>query len=1212
MKKLLLFCTAVCLVFSLSAQMKVQGVPLADIHKVQAQIKKAANEGTFTFDDIKNWSGEGQNEAAFAIQWNTGKESETTAMVFGYRWDGTATAADMLDAIVKNNPRLYYMSQGGTAYGTTVGGFGWDYDDDGDIALMLDGTRIESETRFFNGTSNNFDKYTAADEDDYWASGWYSGYWSLWQKASADASWGYASTGITGMKLTNGGWVGFNFAAGMSTQSWMPLESAPALIPEDAETKIIYNNVCYTLTAWGNTKKVSVSAPFEGTGITYASDITIPATFTYKENEYTVTGVDDEAFKGSAVTSVSLPSTVSKIGISAFEDCASLTSFTLPAAVKKIGNATFKASGLTTMNIPASVTTIGEGAFEGCASLATITLNEGLTQIGDNAFAETAISSLTLPASVTTIGQVAFFACAALENVTFADGLATIGDGAFSYCAITELELPVSLTSIGVSAFEGCPLTSIKSITITPATCGDGAFDETTTATATVTVPFGYIDLYKTKAVWKDFVNFAEQTMPVHVGDRFTKDGIAYIVTALGDESNEVKVTYHDTQNTVANSNKAEYTGDIEVPAVVNFQGLDLKVTALADSAFLGATALTSVVLPEGLTHSGARAFYNCSAMTSVDIPSTLTHFDLYSFYNCKALTNIVIPEGTTEIPNYMLYSNEKLETLNLPSTIETIGTYAFSYCKTLESVVLPESITEIGANTFTSCSKLTSATLPSQLTAIPNYMFSNCAALPEISIPETVTSIGTYAFNGCTVLASISLPQNLQSIGQNAFASCKALTEITIPESVTTVGNALFSGCTNLKKAILPENSGITALGTNFFNACSSLTDITFPSTLTTVGNNAFQKCTSLSQIAFPETLTSLGSYVFNGCTALKSVSGLANVAEVPNYGFQNCTMLESADFGKHVTRLGTYAFQNCGALKSADFGTEITYIGMYALDGCTQVTDFQIGDAVTGIYAYAFRNVGFNEFVLPPTLTSFTGAYVFNGVTDAHVYSALENPKAANANTFTISTGVYAPVTVLSGTASKYTSLTGWKSATISEPEIEQVEIADSEIEFGEKTVTVTATPELAYAEALPESFAKYNDSYYLKSASKISVEFAIDGGGSSVARRAEAEPQSVEGTYQDGQIVAESPELQGETAYKYRVVVTDANGTETASDWQKFTTEGTITAVTDIKAESEAVETIYYNAQGMQSSTPFRGINIVVTTHADGSKSTSKVVK
>ena len=62
-------------------------------------------DGDFTFDMITNWTGEGENEAALVIQWNDDREKN--ALVFGYRWDGMATGADMIRAVVANNPRLY-------------------------------------------------------------------------------------------------------------------------------------------------------------------------------------------------------------------------------------------------------------------------------------------------------------------------------------------------------------------------------------------------------------------------------------------------------------------------------------------------------------------------------------------------------------------------------------------------------------------------------------------------------------------------------------------------------------------------------------------------------------------------------------------------------------------------------------------------------------------------------------------------------------------------------------------------------------------------------------------------------------------------------------------------------------------------------------------------------------------------------------------------
>jgi len=49
-----------------------------------------------------------------------------------------------------------------------------------------------------------------------------------------------------------------------------------------------------------------------------------------------------------------------------------------------------------------------------------------------------------------------------------------------------------------------------------------------------------------------------------------------------------------------------------------------------------------------------------------------------------------------------------------------------------------------------------------------------------------------------------------------------------------------------------------------------------------------------------------------------------------------------------------------------------------------------------------------------------------------------------------------------------------------------------------------------------------------------------------------------------------------------------------------------------VENIANHGEVVEQMYYNVQGMQSETPFSGINIVVTRYSDGTTTTTKVVR
>ena len=71
-----------------------------------------------------------------------------------------------------------------------------------------------------------------------------------------------------------------------------------------------------------------------------------------------VTAIADNAFSsGSAMTSITLPSTLTSIGEEAFELCSGLTSIEIPNGVTSIGaSAFYSCSKITSMKIPNSVT----------------------------------------------------------------------------------------------------------------------------------------------------------------------------------------------------------------------------------------------------------------------------------------------------------------------------------------------------------------------------------------------------------------------------------------------------------------------------------------------------------------------------------------------------------------------------------------------------------------------------------------------------------------------------------------------------------------------------------------------------------------------------------------------------------------------------------------------------------------------------------------
>ena len=263
-------------------------------------------------------------------------------------------------------------------------------------------------------------------------------------------------------------------------------------------------------------------------GKSYEGDIVIPKKVEFGCNEFTVTGIGDDAFYNCiGLTSVTLPNSLTTIGNSSFHGCMNLYSFIIPEGVTKLGNNSFEeCTNLLSITIPKSITSIGSNAFTS-TNLVSIVVEEGNTVYDSrdncNAIIEKETNTLisgckntTIPLSVTSIGREAFS-----------------GRG-----SLTSIKIPNSVTRIDGCAFFGCQ--GLISVTVqckTPIAISDNTFLYDCNSNATLYVPVGSKSAYEAAICWQDFKEIIEKE------DAFFVDNAVYLNDALAQQGGKTTLS---------------------------------------------------------------------------------------------------------------------------------------------------------------------------------------------------------------------------------------------------------------------------------------------------------------------------------------------------------------------------------------------------------------------------------------------------------------------------------------------------------------------------------------------------------------------------------------------------------------------------------------------------------------------------------------------
>lgn len=310
-------------------------------------------------------------------------------------------------------------------------------------------------------------------------------------------------------------------------------------------------------------------------------DIVIPETVRYDGTDYTVTTVNGYAFSGNQITSISLPNTVSIMGVACFESCSSLKSAVLPSGLTSLGKSCFRdCRNLVSVNISKGVTTLGDYCFAGCTSLPSVDLPDGIKELGNGCFSScSSLTSVVLPGSLRTMGYCCFLDCSKLKEVTFFGGtISVLPQESFYNCkSLESIVIPEGVKEIGYHCFYNC------------------------TGLASITLPEG-ITVLEDECFW-ECTSLSSITLP----------------------------------NSITDIGKDCFFGCTGLESVTLPEG----ITVLPKGCFDSCSSLVSVNLPSSILSLGNSCFFGCTSLNSIKLPRSLNNIGDICFMGCSNLSDV-------------------------------------------------------------------------------------------------------------------------------------------------------------------------------------------------------------------------------------------------------------------------------------------------------------------------------------------------------------------------------------------------------------------------------------------------------------------------------------------------------------------------------------------------------------------------------------------
>lgn len=654
---------------------------------------------------------------------------------------------------------------------------------------------------------------------------------------------------------------------------------------------------------------------------TLDGDIVIPSSICENDNEYIVTEIEDWAFNGAMVNSVTIPGSVNRIGAYAFNNCQCMTSVNIPNSVREIGeNAFAYCYLLDSIRIPQNITTIKPYTFYNCRRLQKVIIPSSITTIENHAFYDCwSLISLNIPNSVTSIASDAFYHVpniiyygtatgspwGASNKNAVVDGWLIFTDSTktnISRCSLAadSVVIPNSVTTISDRAFVNCYHLSSLTIPSHVSTIGTNAFylvahviyeGSATGAPWGARSLNGYVEgdfVYNDVSKTKILACFSKCTGDVVIPESVTSIG-EFAFTECS------KITSITIPDNVLSIERLAFGGCRRLHHAYIGKG----ITEIKEQTFSGCRTLNYVSLPDGITKCGDRAFYNCwleSFIISAKNPPIITSTLSFYFGGTNSWRTLYVPQSSLYDYRTSIWKRDFPNIEAIPDSVLYSGACgAYSLWE-----ITTDSILYIrGRGYMTDYSTLPpwhshrdlikEVRISDEILSIGDKAFYQCSEIKSIDMPNTIKQIGNSAFHGCSSLSSISIPKRLTNICDSAFYDCSALSKVNVPDLYTwcKISFASYSAnplsyahhlyLDNIEITSVEIPSTIDKIANYCFSGASSICSVYVHDSITQIGEGAFVDCSALTSIVIPNNLTIIGDHAFRNCISLNEVTNYA-----------------------------------------------------------------------------------------------------------------------------------------------------------------------------------------------------------------------------------------------------------------------------------------------------------------------------------------------